>query len=82
MTSITWLKDKIEDIETMMNSISIDIRGLEDEINTKTIRLKDRNETFNRLDEETVELNEAITLLEENNFKDLHKRNDKQKTKP
>ena len=75
MTSITWLRDRKEEIEKMMDEVSEEIETLENEIKTKEIRIKDRTNTFNRLDEETIELNGAIALLEENNFKDSDKRN-------
>ena len=58
-----------------MDEVSEEIETLENEIKTKQIRIKDRTNTFNRLDEETIEFNEAIMLLEENNFKDTDKRN-------
>ena len=76
MTSITWLRDRKEEIERMMDEVSEEIETLENEIKTKQIRIKDRINTFNRLDEETIEFNEAIVLLEENDFKDLDKRNE------
>ena len=75
MTSITWLRNRKEEIERMMNEVSEEIETLENEIKTKEIRIKDRTNTFNRLDEEIIELNEAIMLLEENNFKDPDKQN-------
>ena len=75
MTSITWLRTRREEIERIMDEVSEEIETLENEIKTKQIRIKDRTNTFNRLDEETIEFNEAIMLLEENNFRDTDKRN-------
>lgn len=65
MSSITILEDQLTDIESMMITISIEIEALESEAESKLHRRNERQKDYNGLDEETVELKEAINTLKE-----------------
>lgn len=65
MSSITVLEDRLTAIESMMQTISIEIEALESEAESKLHRRNERQKDFNGLDEETVELRETINLLKE-----------------
>lgn len=75
MSSITYLRDRINDFEKMIveqdNMIKQYNKSAQAAINKRNEYISRRTE----LDEEIVEMNKALSLLEENHFCDPDKQN-------
>ena len=63
MTAISVLESRINDFELQIASIQDDIKNIEARIEEYTGRRIRKMEILNNLDEDTVELNEAIHIL-------------------
>ena len=66
MTSIQILENNLREIESLILNTKIEIEALKEEAEEKLALREAKILNFNDLDEETVEIKEAIELLKEN----------------